>query len=283
MNLRPCSALRSLLVVLVVALADTLSTWPATAATPGYVRLAHLSPDTPEVDVWVTSFRGGAYSKVLPRVGYGALSDYQRVAPGTYAVAMRPPGAPGKSTPMIRTTLRVAAGRAYTVAGIGRNADLSLRVLTDDLARPSSGKARMRVVQASSVAPVVDVTTTDGQTIARGARFPSTTPYAEIDAQQWTLRAKPQKAGAKAAQETVDVRAGFIYTALVLDDATAGVQLVVRADAAASASAPIGSVNTGLGGSAAEPPRGWPSTALVGLLAALLIVTGASVKRRRRG
>ena len=65
----------------------------AGAVTVGYVRLAHLSPDTPKVDVWLTSFKGSSYSQVFRGVGYGVVSPYQRVAVGTYTVAMRPPGA----------------------------------------------------------------------------------------------------------------------------------------------------------------------------------------------
>ena len=42
--------------------------------------------------MWVTSFKGSSFSKVFPAVGYGVLSDYQRLAAGTYTVAMRSPG-----------------------------------------------------------------------------------------------------------------------------------------------------------------------------------------------
>ena len=47
---------------------------PAAAASVGYVRLAHLSPDTPPVDVYLSSVAGGAPKK-FPAVGYGTV-DY---------------------------------------------------------------------------------------------------------------------------------------------------------------------------------------------------------------
>jgi hypothetical protein len=280
---------RRVVPVVIAALVATLSLLPliaapaTAAAMPGYIRLAHLSPDTPKVDVWVTSFRGAKYSKMLPSVGYGALSDYQRVSPGTYTVAMRAPGASKKSAPILSTNVIVASGKAYTVAGIGRNADINLKILNDDLSRPSPGKARMRVVQASSVAPVVDVTTTTGKAIASNVSFPSTTSYAEVPAQRWTLEAKPQAAGVKAAEQAVQVNAGSIYTVLVLDRGTSAVQLTIRTDAAGSATMPVGSVDTGLGGMARAQDPWLPRGVLpAGLAAAMFLSFVAWTRRRAR-
>jgi Domain of unknown function (DUF4397) len=278
---------RSVVPVLIAALVGALSllpliSTPATAAAmPGYIRLAHLSPDTPKVDVWVTSFRGSKYSTMLPSVGYGALSNYQRVSPGEYTVAMRAPGASKKSTPILTTNVMVASGKAYTVAGVGRYANVSLKVLTDDLSRPDPGKARMRVVQASSVAPVVNVTTTTGQTIAMNVSFPSTTNYTEVPAQQWTLKAKPQAAGVRSAEESVQVSAGSIYTVLVLDKSKKAVQLVTRTDAAGSATMPVGSVDTGLGGMAGADGSWLPRAVLPVTFLAVLLLSGVAWMRRR--
>jgi hypothetical protein len=177
----------------------------------------------------------------------------------------------------------VASGKAYTVAGIGRNADINLKILNDDLSRPSPGKARMRVVQASSVTPVVDVTTTTGKAIASNVSFPSTTSYAEVPAQRWTLEAKPQAAGVKAAEQAVQVNAGSIYTVLVLDRGTSAVQLTVRTDAAGSATTPVGSVDTGLGGKS-RPEDPWLPRGVrpAGLAAAMLLAGVAWTRRRAR-
>jgi hypothetical protein len=273
---RPAATLLALLAVIAVP-AGLLTGPAASAAVPGYVRLAHLSPDTPKVDVWVTSFKGSTFSKVFPAVGYGVVSDYQRLAPGTYTVAMRSPGAARDSEPLLRTNVAVKPGGAYTVAGVGRNSEIALKVLTDDLSRPSPGTARMRVVQASSVAPVVSVRTTAGTTIAADATFPSTTTYAEVPAQPWTLQAQPAKTGVRPATARVDVRSGTIYTALVLDKGKSSIQLVVSADAASSSGRPVGSLATGEGGGAGH---GTPVRALLLLVGSLALVT-AGVRLRR--
>jgi Domain of unknown function (DUF4397) len=278
---------RRVVPVLLAALVAALSLLPLTAirataaAMPGYVRLAHLSPDTPKVDVWVTSFRGAKFSAKFPSVGYGTLSAYQRLSPGTYTVAMRQPGASKNSAPLLSTNVIVASGKAYTVAGVGRFANISLKVLTDDLSRPTAGHARMRVVQASSVAPVIDVGTTTGKAIASDVRFPSTTSYAEVPAQKWTLEAKPLEAGVKTVEQSVQVNAGSIYTVLVLDKGTKAVQLAVRTDAAGSATLPVGSVDTGLGGMAPAAGHGLPQGALPAGFALTAILAGVAWTRRR--
>jgi hypothetical protein len=277
---RAAAALLALLAALALP-AGLLSASAASAAVPGYVRLAHLSPDTPKVDVWVTSFKGSGFSKVFRAVGYGVVSDYQRLAPGTYTVAMRSPGAARDSDPLLRTNVTVHSGGAYTVAGVGRNSEIQLKVLKDDLSRPSPGTARMRVVQASSVAPVVNVSTTTGTLIAADATFPSTTNYAEVAAQPWTLKAQPAKAGVRPATAGVDVRSGTIYTALVLDKSDSSIQLVVHADAAAASGTPVGSLATGEGGTAGH---GTPVRALVLLAGSLALMTvGVGLRRPTTG
>src|SRR6516162_3174514 len=54
----------------------------------GWIRLAHLSPNTPPVDVYLYSFGGSKAMIVLHHVGYGAVSPYEQVATGEYTVAM---------------------------------------------------------------------------------------------------------------------------------------------------------------------------------------------------
>ena len=110
-------------------------------ASPSYVRLAHLSPDTPKVDVYMTSYTRPDWKFLLKGVGYGAVSPYQRVQPDRYAVSMRPAGAPASSPPVLSTNLDAAAGKAYTVAGVGPYAALGLTVLNDDLTLPPSGQS----------------------------------------------------------------------------------------------------------------------------------------------
>src|SRR5580700_4218757 len=108
------------------------------ATTTGWIRLAHLSPNTPAVDVYLYSFGDSSAQIVLHHVAYGTVSPYEQVPTGEYTVAMRGAGAAPKTKPVLSTTVDVAAGGAYTVAGMGPNKGLRLQVLNDRLRTPKN-------------------------------------------------------------------------------------------------------------------------------------------------
>ena len=79
---------------LVAATSPAASAAPA-AAPDGWVRIAHLSPEAPPMDMYVYPFGSPGRPIVLKDVSYGAVSAYLAVSPGQYTVAMRGFGAPG--------------------------------------------------------------------------------------------------------------------------------------------------------------------------------------------
>ncbi|GAB3181192.1 uncharacterized protein DUF4397 [Micromonospora palomenae] len=258
------------------------ATPPARAAAPqdvGYVRLAHLSPDTPAVDVYLSA-PGAAEPRVFPAVGYGVVSDYLPLAAGRYAVAMREAGAPASQPPVLTTEVAVEAGAAYTVAGVGRHADLGLRVLADDLSAPAPGQAKVRVVQASVRAPVIDVAATDGPAIADAVRFATTTDYREVEPGRWRLRLGGDNGPTTDAEVTLS--GGRAYSLLVLDGRRGGLATELREDARGGAVIPAGGVPAGAGGLAGRGLGAYPMVA--GALLAAAVVVGAAllVRRRRR-
>src|ERR1700730_10283644 len=66
-------------------------TMPAASASAqvGWVQLAHLSPNTPAVDVYLYSFGNSTAQIVLKHVAYGTVSPFEQIAAGDYTVAMR--------------------------------------------------------------------------------------------------------------------------------------------------------------------------------------------------
>jgi Domain of unknown function (DUF4397) len=250
----------------------------AAAGTVGYVRLAHLSPDTPDVDVYLSTVGGGAPPKEFPGVGYGAVSRYMTVPTGTYAVAMRSAGAPSSDPPVLTTNVTVAAGKAYTVAGVGRHADLGLRVIADDLTPPPSGKAKVRIVQASIHAPVLSVSIADGATLASDVSFATTTDYFDAPPGEWTLRVRGTNNG-PGSTVAARLQPGDVYSLLVLDARSGGgLTAQLRVDAARQGTMPNGGVPTGAGGTA---PGGGPAAVLGGALLVLLAIGGLTVHRMR--
>lgn len=248
---------------------------PAAAADGAFLRLAHLSPDTPEVDVYVVSVSDPADTIVLEGVGYGAVSEYQNVLGGTYTISMRPAGAAASTPPVISTTLNTSPGNAYTVAGVGVFDDLGLTVLDDDLTLPPAGQSRVRVIQASASEPELDISVDGGPTLGTDVAFATTTGYTTVPPGNWTLRV--DGTAGLAATLPLTVEAGGVYSVLVLDDSSGGLTVVTRVDAASSGSVPVGSVETGAGGAAAHPAGS------LGLLAGatMLVVAGTLAGRRR--
>ncbi len=74
----------------------------APAATQdAWVRIAHLSPKAPAMDIYMYPFGEPGHPIVLRDVSYGDVSAYMAVSPGQYSVAMRGFGAPASSPPAL--------------------------------------------------------------------------------------------------------------------------------------------------------------------------------------
>jgi hypothetical protein len=228
------------------AIAPILVATPANAASGAFLRLAHLSPDTPAVDVTVTAFGRPNWSTTLKGVGYGDVSGYQRIEPGTYTVAMRPAGADPASPAVISATLDAADGKAYTVAGLGKFASLALRVLDDEIGLPPAGQARMRVVNAAPQTGELTIKR-DGAVILDHAQFGQASDYVLVAAGQTTLNLTAQLVADTNVPVTLD--AGGVYSVLVLER-NGVLSATVREDAKGAKVIPTGPVETGLGGAA---------------------------------
>jgi hypothetical protein len=269
--------LSSAAAVLAVVAVVSLFASPARAAGDGYVRLAHLSPDTPAVDVYLRSTANAIKPQTFKGVGYGDMSAYLRLPTGTYQVAMRKAGAPATTAPVITTQVGVRNGGAYTVAGVGRFADLGLRVLTDDLKLPDAGKSKVRIIQASVKAPVLDVAGKNGNKIADGVAFATTTNYREVNPGKWSVQVVPT-GGGRTSVLPCTLGAGSVYSLIVLDDKSGGLKPELHVDAERQGTVPLGGVATGGGGT--QPASPVPMALLFAGLAAVL--TGGLVVLLRR-
>lgn len=210
------------------------------------VRVAHLSPDAPNVDVYVNG------EPVLTDVPYTTVSSYLSLPAGTQQVTVYAAG--DTSSPVIDAPVELAAGGAYTVAAVGLVTDGSIKaqVYQDDLRAPSAGNAKLRVIHASPDAGPVDVVPRGGEPLATDLAFPDDTPYAEVPAGTYTLDVNA--AGTNQTVLTVPdaaLASGGVYSAfavgtvyadsldvlLVQDNAGTGATASATSSASASASA----------------------------------------------
>lgn len=228
------------------AVSPSLAASAAPAATqtgPGWVRLAHLSPDTRSVDVRLTAFGGSTVLYELDNVSYGSVSPYQQLPGGSYTVTMVPAGSTSWKKPMLSSAITVTTGKAATVAAFGSNTKLAVKSFSDDLTAPQAGTARVRLIQASTKVRSVDVSTSTGMPVAENALAGSATGYAAVPAGAWTLKLKAKRI---TGTSPLNLAAGSITTLLVLDSSS-GIVIRPVLDSAAVAQAPVGGVNTGGG------------------------------------
>jgi hypothetical protein len=241
----------------------------------GWLRLAHLSPNTPPVDVYLYSFGDPRALVVVPHVAYGTVSAYKAVRSGDYTVAMRAAGAPAHTRPVLSTSVNIKPGGAYTVAGLGPFKGLRLQVMRDRLRTPK-GKALVRVIQASLQQH--RVTTRAGHRVLVGhQRFATVSRYVAVRPGTWMVRVNGL---AERTADRVKLSADSIHTIVVLDH-TGHLALDPLQDAAGSRVTPQGAPPTGLGGTAARP--GHALLPWAGALAAGLVLTlagGLALRRR---
>jgi hypothetical protein len=214
---------------------DTETDTPAGSAN---VRVAHLSPNAPNVDVYVDG------SAVLEDVPFGAVSDYLEVPAGERQVEITAAGDP--DTSVFEGAVPVEADADYTVAATGELGEMADRpfeplVLEDDTSAPADDAARVRLVHASPDAPDVDVTVaSSGDALYDGVAY-GESGTVEVPSGDYTLQVRGDTEGNDgdvAAEFDVSLAGGTAYTAfaagyLTPDDepAEAAFDLLVAQDA----------------------------------------------------
>ena len=260
--------------------AASASTSAPAATQVGWVRCAHLSPNTPAVDVYMYPFGNDSNPTVLKHVSYGNVSDYMAIAAGQYTVAMRQAGAPASTAPVLSTSFWVSAGDSYTVAGVGPESGLKLQVLNDDLTAPA-GKTLVRVIQASLKDHLVTVSY-GSDVLANELAFGSVTTYSALSPGTGTVKFS---ASGAAISMPVTLAADTVHTIVVLDGSS-GLKVDDLTDAAGSKTMPMGGAATGFGGMARSTGPGsapWLMTLAGGSLLALLGFAGLRRSRVRAG
>jgi hypothetical protein len=256
---------------------------PAASAAPlgtqdGWVRIAHLSPEAPAMDIYLYPFGDPSHPTVLKDVAYGDVSAYMALGPGQYTVAMRGFNASPTSHPALVSSFMVGAKTAYTVAALGPDPGLRVEVLKDQMTTPR-GKALVRVLQASLKEG--QVTVSNGTAVlASQLSFGSLTAYTAVSAGQQTVKITAPGADPSMA---LNLTAETVHTIVVLDG-PAGLKSDDLTDAVGIEAMPAGGAATGFGGTAPQHAELAPWLLVVMMVGALLTVTGAAgLRRPRRG
>ena len=175
------------------------------------LRVAHLSPDAPNVDVYIDG------DAVLEDVPYRAVSEYLEVPAATYEVMITAAG--DMETVVFDDELEVPAGE-FTVAALGEldeaNEPFGVEVYEDDISDPGE-EARVRLVHAAPDAPNVDVTV-DGEPLFEDVPFGAAGAI-EVDSGEYELEVRPATEdvdGDVVATFDLAPEAGVVYTAFAV-------------------------------------------------------------------
>jgi hypothetical protein len=190
-----------------------LASAPVAETGPAQVRVAHMSPNAPNVDVYVDG------SAALEDVPFGAVSSYLEVPAGERQVEITAAG--DADTVVFDGGVTVESATAYTIAAVGEigdDADQPFQplVLTDDNSDPGGDSARLRVVHASPDAPAVDVTAAGGDTVLFDGVAFGESGYTTVPANDYTVQIRgdtESNDGEVVADFDVSLDGGEVYTA----------------------------------------------------------------------
>lgn len=179
------------------------------------MRVVHAAPSSTNVDLFAGDlllFDGLAFKAVTP---YRAV-DGQR-----YAFALRPAGM-ANANPLSSNTEDLKDGDYYTaIAMPGDGSGPNLRIVSDHLDRPASGKARVRVVHAGVDAGKVDLRAAGTtEPFFNDVDYQAVTDYQDVAPLNGAIEIAGENTGAPVlATLNAHLEAGRFYTIVILGNA----------------------------------------------------------------
>ncbi|MBE2181966.1 MAG: fasciclin domain-containing protein [Anaerolineae bacterium] len=158
------------------ALEGVLMPPSAAAVIPVHMRVAHLSPDSGSVDVYVNN------ALALEDLAFSAVSPWMVLPAGTYSVAVAPAGTSLDDAILGPIELPLAVNSWVTVAAVGSSSGdaptLAAQIIPEDYNPIAEGNARVTALHAIEGGPSVNVLINGSATI-NGLQFPGS--YNEAD------------------------------------------------------------------------------------------------------
>ena len=167
---------------------NSFNDWPCYAETPSltdtYVRILHASPDAPPVDIYAND------NLIAKNRAYKQFTNYVRVKPGEYTIQVYPTGQ--KTNPVIDTKVTVPQRSRFTVAAVGKLADISLLpIMEASMKMVDERRSYIRFAHLSPNAPAVDITLPNGTKLFSDISYLQYTDYMTVPPGNYTLQVKP--------------------------------------------------------------------------------------------
>ncbi|MAS37505.1 MAG: hypothetical protein CL610_26145 [Anaerolineaceae bacterium] len=159
---------RNAMLLVVMLLLGVLFTSVTSAQELTHVRVAHFSPDTPAVEVFLNGEPSG-----IQALNFGDISGWVELPAGTYSVAVAPYGAGIDAAAIGPANFTLGSGAWITVAATGSLSagTLGADVIAEDYSAIPGGEARVTVFHGIEDAPAVDVILPDGTALISGLSF----------------------------------------------------------------------------------------------------------------
>jgi len=134
-----------------------------------HIRVAHFSPDTPGVDVYVDG------AAAIENLEFPAITDWIELPAGSYNLAVAPAGTSLDDAAIGPADFDLPAGAWITVSAVGSlsNGTLAPAIVIEDYSTIEAGNARVAVFHAIEDAPAVDVWA-NGAVLVSQLAFPGT-------------------------------------------------------------------------------------------------------------
>ncbi|HKJ59737.1 MAG TPA: DUF4397 domain-containing protein, partial [Halobacteriales archaeon] len=175
---------------------DADTTTEAPDQDSAFIRVAHVSPDAPPVDVYVDG------EQILADVPFGAVSDYAEFPADTYNVTITPAG--DNETVVFEGNLTLEARSVSTLFASGEVSENATQpfepvLFEDDAFRPAENESAVSVAHMSPDAPTVDVTANNGSVVlAQNLSYQNASEYVTVPAGNHTVEIRPASPGANA-------------------------------------------------------------------------------------
>ncbi|HML23059.1 MAG TPA: fasciclin domain-containing protein [Aggregatilinea sp.] len=156
----------------------------------GYIRVAHFSPDTPAVEIYVN----GALSDIQA-LNFGDVSGWVELPAGTYELAVAPTGTSYADAAIGPLNYDLQAGTWNTIAAVGslEAGTLTAQVVQEDYSPIAADSARVTILHAIEDAPAVDVLA-GGEPVVTALAFGDDAATLEVPAGTYDLQVVPSGA-----------------------------------------------------------------------------------------
>ena len=172
------------------------------------LRVGHLSPDAPDVDVCLDGLL------ILEAVPFEVVSDYMPVREGVHQFKVVATGAGCDDEGVIDIQVALAPNVDYSALATDIFDQITPLLLEDDNSPTTIGKGRLAFVHTSPNAPTVDITLTDGTTLFNDVSFGEAPIEIEVDAGTYDLQVRDETGAVVVLSiDDVIVEDGISYTA----------------------------------------------------------------------